>query len=61
MNNYSKKQSKSLDVLVNGKYLIQQNFHTVKGVYTIRIIEYENIIWFHKMLNGKTVECRKIK
>lgn len=60
MNHYREKQSKAQEVLANGKYLVQQNFHTLKGVYTTRVIAYDDAIWFHKMLNGKTVECGKI-
>ena len=57
---YRKKKSKAQEVLANGKYLVQQNFHTAKGIYTARVIAHDNAIWFHKMLNGKTVECGKI-
>lgn len=44
-----------------GEYLKVNNFLTIKGTYTVRIIKYEGSIYFHKMLNGKVVEFIELK
>lgn len=47
---------KSHRVLLEGIILKTNNFDTKKGYYTIRIIEYKDELYFHKMLNGRVVE-----
>ena len=43
-------------ILREGLILKANNFDTVKGHYTIRIILYNGKLYFHKMLNGSVVE-----
>ena len=45
-----------IKMLQYGIILKQNTFDTNKGCYTIRIIEYEGSLYFHKMLNGNIVE-----
>lgn len=47
---------KSYRMLLEGKILKTNNFDTKKGYYTIRIVEYKDELYFHKMLNGRVVE-----
>lgn len=55
-----KKVSLAEDVLKYGNVIKINNFITQRGMYTIRIVEYENKVFFHKMLNGEVVECVNI-
>lgn len=48
--------SKSHRMLLEGEILKINNFDTKKGYYTIRIVEYKDELYFHKMLNGCVVE-----
>lgn len=48
--------SKSHRMLLEGEILKINNFDTKKGYYTIRIVEYKDELYFHKMLNGRVVE-----
>lgn len=43
-------------MLREGKIIKVNNFYTAKGYYTIRIVSYNDKLYFHKMLNGKVVE-----
>lgn len=47
---------KSHRMLLEGEILKINNFDTKKGYYTIRIVEYKDELYFHKMLNGRVVE-----
>ena len=40
-----------------GAVIKNQNFVTVRGVYQIVLVRYENDIYFFKHQNGKLVEC----
>lgn len=40
-----------------GEIVKIQKFATMKGVYVITLVRYENEIYFFKDLNGKLVEC----
>lgn len=53
-------ESKSIKLLHEGRILKDNTFDTVKGFYTIRIIEYKGDLYFHKMLNGTVVEVVKL-
>lgn len=43
-------------MLREGTIIKVNNFDTAKGCYTIRIVSYNDKLYFHKMLNGKVVE-----
>lgn len=43
-------------ILREGRILKANTFDTAKGCYTIRIVSYKGNLYFHKMLNGNTVE-----
>lgn len=43
-------------MLREGTIIKVNNFDTAKGFYTIRIVSYNDKLYFHKMLNGKVVE-----
>ena len=45
-----------LKMLQYGLIIKTNSFDTVKGCYTIRIIQYKGNLYFHKMLNGSVVE-----
>lgn len=47
---------KSYRMLLEGRILKTNNFDTKKGYYTIRIVEYKDELYFHKMLSGRVVE-----
>ena len=49
-------EPKGLKLLREGLIIKSKTFDTVKGCYTIRIIAYKGDMYFHKMLNGNTVE-----
>ena len=55
-----KRTSNADDSIRYGKVLLVNNFITERGFYTIRIVEYEKYVYFHKMLNGEVVEFKKI-
>ena len=48
-----------LDLLRYGEILKKNNFQTERGYYTIRLIRYDDAIYFHKMKDGKIVELKK--
>lgn len=50
------RKRKSINMLKEGIILKANTFDTTKGCYTIRIIAYNDKLYFHKMLNGKVVE-----
>lgn len=43
--------------LKHGEIIKIQKFATMKGVYVITLVRYENEIYFFKDLNGQLVEC----
>ena len=49
-----------LDLLRYGEILKKNNFQTERGYYTIRLIRYDDAIYFHKMKNGMQVEIKKL-
>lgn len=49
-----------LNYIRYGKILKTNNFNTPLGMYTIRIVDYEGYIYFHKMRGGEVVEILKI-
>lgn len=51
---------KSSDLLKYGEIVKVNTFKTERGIYTIRIIRYENVLFFHKMKNGSVVEIKKL-
>lgn len=50
--------SKSL--LRYGTVIKRNDFNTVRGYYTIRIIKWEGALYFHKMKEGVVVEIKKL-
>ena len=56
---HSKRLPKNSDLLRYGAILQVNNFETKRGYYTIRIIQYNGAIYYHKMKNGKVVEIKK--
>lgn len=48
------------ELLRYGDYLKVNNFQTPLGYYTIRIIQYNGNVYFHKMKNGQVVEITKL-
>lgn len=57
---HNSKRHLGQDLLRYGKILKVNNFQTEKGYYTIRLISYEGVIYFHKMKNGIQVEIKKL-
>lgn len=55
-----KPESKAARMLREGQILKVNTFDTQRGCYTIRIIFYQDGIYFHKMLNGCTVEAIRL-
>lgn len=55
-----KRKVKSEDLLRYGEIVKANTFDTVRGCYTIRIISYQNGLFFHKMKNGSVVEIKKL-
>lgn len=51
---------KSKDLLRYGNILKVNTFETVRGIYTIRLIKYEDNIFFHKMKDGNLVEIKNL-
>ena len=51
-----KVEPKSIRLLHEGHILKSNTFDTAKGCYTIRIINHNGSLYFHKMLNGTVVE-----
>lgn len=51
-----KKNILSEELLNYGERLKENSFETVRGIYTIMLIKYENDIFFYKMKNGEVVE-----
>lgn len=49
-------EPETIRMLREGKIIKVNNFDTAKGCYTIRIVSYNDKLYFHKMLNGKVVE-----
>lgn len=49
-----------MDYVRYGKLLKVNNFQTPFGFYTIRIVEYEGYVYFHKMRGGKVLEVIKV-
>lgn len=43
-----------------GNLLFRNSFDTVKGYYTIRVYEYEDNFYVHKMKNGQVVEIKNL-
>lgn len=50
----------SENLLRYGTILKVNNFSTDRGYYTIRLIKYENNIFFHKMKDGNLVELKNL-
>lgn len=50
----------SENLLRYGTILKVNNFVTDRGYYTIRLIRYEDNIFFHKMKDGKLVELKNL-
>lgn len=44
------------ELLWYGRILKSNTFGTERGVYTIRIIEYRDELYFHKMRDGEVLE-----
>lgn len=55
-----KRKVKSEDLLRYGEIVKANTFDTSRGCYTIRIIYYQNELFFHKMKNGSVVEIKKL-
>lgn len=49
-------EPETIRMLREGTIIKVNHFDTAKGFYTIRIVFYNNKLYFHKMLNGKVVE-----
>lgn len=49
-------EPETIRMLREGTIIKVNNFDTAKGCYTIRIVSYNDKLYFHKMLNGKVVE-----
>ena len=56
---HNKGLPKNADLLRYGTMLKVNNFETRRGYYTIRIIQYNGAIYYHKMKSGKVVEIKK--
>lgn len=57
---HKKNKTDPLDYIRYGKLIKTNNFNTTLGMYTIRIVDYEGYIYFHKMRGGEVVEILKI-
>jgi len=55
-----KKKVASETLLRYGKILKVNNFSTDRGYYTIRLIQYNDNIFFHKMKDGNLVEIKNL-
>ena len=49
-------EPETIQMLREGTIIKVNHFDTAKGFYTIRIVSYNDKLYFHKMLNGKVVE-----
>lgn len=49
-------EPETIRMLREGTIIKANHFDTAKGFYTIRIVFYNDKLYFHKMLNGKVVE-----
>lgn len=57
---HKKNKIDPLDYIRYGKLIKTNNFNTPLGMYTIRIVDYEGYIYFHKMRGGEVVEILKV-
>ena len=48
------------EVLLYGKYILDEQMFDVAGDRRMRVIVYERHVYYHKMVNGETVEFRKL-
>lgn len=51
---------KSEDLLRYGSIVRADNFSTLMGLFTIRLIWYEGKLYFHKMWDGSVAEIQKL-
>ena len=49
-------EPETIRMLREGTIIKVNHFDTAKGFYTIRIVSYNDKLYFHKMLNGNVVE-----
>lgn len=49
------------DMMRYGEILKANTFDTARGCYTIRIIAYNDFLYFHKMKNGEIVEVVRLQ
>ena len=54
------KKVKSVELLKHGSTIKENTFETYKGKYTIKLILYNENIYFHKMKNGVVVEIKNL-
>lgn len=48
------------DALFNGEFIYQNEFHTNRGTYLIKIFRHEGMLYIFKYKNGKIVECNNL-
>ena len=53
-------ESETTRMLREGTIIKAIDFDTAKGCYTIRIVSYNDKLYFHKMLNGKVIEVMNL-
>ena len=54
------KSIKEHEVLRYGKYVLDERMFDVLDDRRMRVIIYESHVYYHKMVNGETVEFRKL-
>lgn len=48
------------EVLLYGKYVLDEQIFDGLDDHRMRVIVYESHVYYHKMVNGETVEFRKL-
>lgn len=49
------------DVLRYGEIVVDEMYDTWRNTYRLRVVRYENKLYWHKMVDGKLMEFRSLR
>ncbi len=48
------------DILTDDKFIASETWMGLRFNIRIRTVEWEGVIYYHKMINGEVIECKEL-